>query len=311
MRLLRPGVDPHEQRNLAEARPDRAAALRGLLDEWLDGHVRFEPLLAKGSSNPKGGPLPKAIERGRLGDLLAGPELAVIMVSDAPPAQRREAAQLLVSLPARKETSAALVKAAGDADRQIADWAAIGAARLGDPAARPRVQAIVADAGAETNMRVRAALALAAVGDTVGVPVLGDALEQCEDVLLCRGIVVNLGRLRDRRAVPVLIKHLPEVQNRREMVEALGDIGDPAAADALLERLRRRRVRAGADRGGEGAGEAGRRAPRGAGRRGRAQGEGSDGRRRRPRCRHDPARQDELGGSSRRSRIPPKAVLSN
>jgi arylsulfatase A-like enzyme/HEAT repeat protein len=232
-------VDPHEQRNLAEARPDRAAALRGLLDEWLDGHVRFEPLLAKGSSNPKGGPLPKAIERGRLGDLLAGPDLAVIMVSDAPPAQRREAAQLLVSLPARKETSAALVKAAGDADRQVADWAAIGAARLGDPVARPRVQAIVADAGAEPNMRVRAALALAAVGDTVGVPVLGDALEQCEDILLCRGIVVNLGRLRDRRAVPVLIKHLPEVQNRREMVEALGDIGDPAAADALLERLRR------------------------------------------------------------------------
>ena len=88
-------------------------------------------------------------------------------------------------------------------------------------------------------MRVRAALALAGVGDTVGVPVLGDALDQCDDVLLCRGIVVNLGRLRDRRAVPVLIKHLPEVQNRREMVEALGDIGDPAAADALLERLRR------------------------------------------------------------------------
>ena len=40
-------VDPREQRNLAEARPDRAAALRGLLDEWLDGHVRFEPLLRR------------------------------------------------------------------------------------------------------------------------------------------------------------------------------------------------------------------------------------------------------------------------
>ena len=62
--------------------------------------MRFEPLLAKGASNPKGGPLPKAIERGRLGDLLAGPELAAIMTSDAPPSQRREAAQLLVSLPA-------------------------------------------------------------------------------------------------------------------------------------------------------------------------------------------------------------------
>ena len=36
----------------------------------------------------------------------------------------------------------------------------------------------------------------------------------------------------------MLIKHLPEVQNRREMVEALGDIADVAAAAALLERLR-------------------------------------------------------------------------
>ena len=219
------------------------------------------------------------------------------MTSDAPPPQRREAAQLLVALPARQETSAALAQRGGRPDREVADWAAIGAARLGDAAARPRVQAIVADAAAEPSLRVRAALALAAVGDTAGVPVLGDALEHCDDVLLCRGIIINLGKLRDRRAVPVLIKHLPEVQNRREMVEALGDIGDPAAADALLERLRRRRVRAGADRGGEGAGEAGRRAPRGAGRRGRAQGEGSDRRRRRPRRRHDPARQDELASS--------------
>ena len=100
------------------------------------------------------------------------------------------------------------------------------------------MQAIVADPAAEPSLRVRAALALAAVGDTAGVPVLGDALDHCDDVLLCRGIIVNLGKLRDRRAVPVLLKHLPEVQNRREMVEALGEIGDPAAADALLERLR-------------------------------------------------------------------------
>jgi HEAT repeat protein len=68
--------------------------------------------------------------------------------------------------------------------------------------------------------------------------VLGGALDHCDDVLLCRTIIANLGKLRDRRAVPVLVKHLVEVQNRREMVEALGDIGDPAAANALLERLR-------------------------------------------------------------------------
>jgi HEAT repeat protein len=38
--------------------------------------------------------------------------------------------------------------------------------------------------------------------------------------------------------VPALLQHLPEVQNRREMVDALGDIGDPAAREALIERLR-------------------------------------------------------------------------
>src|SRR5262249_52639133 len=141
-------------------------------------------------------------------------------------------------LPPRQETAAALIKTAGDPDRQIADWASVGAARVGDAAARPRVQAIVADAGADPNLRVRAALALAAVGDAGGVVVLGDALDRCDDVLLCRQIIFSLGKLRDRRAVPVLIKHLPAVQNRREMVEALGAIGDPAAAGALLVRLR-------------------------------------------------------------------------
>jgi len=231
-------ADPREQRNLAEARPERAAALRGILDDWLDGHVRLEPLLGKGASNPGGGPLPKAIERGRLGDLLAGPELAAIMNSDAPASQRREATQLLVALPARRETAAALTRASGDPDRQVADWAAVGAARLGDTATRPRVQAIVADAAADASLRVRAALALATVGDPSGVPVLGDALDHCDDVLLCRVIIVSFGQLRDRRAVPVLIKHLRAVQNRREMVQALGDIGDPTAAPALLERLR-------------------------------------------------------------------------
>jgi arylsulfatase A-like enzyme len=231
-------ADPREQRNLAEARGDRAAALRAILDDWLDGHVRFEPLLARGGSNSESGRVPRAIERGRLGDLLAGPELAAIMVSDAPLSQRREAAQLLVALPGRPETAAALTRAAADPDRELADWAAVGAARLGDAAARPRVQAIVATAAAPSSLRVRAALALAAVGDGGGVVVLGDALDHCDDVLLCRAIVTSLGRLRDRRAVPVLIKHLSEVQNRREMVEALGDIGDPSAADALLARLR-------------------------------------------------------------------------
>jgi arylsulfatase A-like enzyme/HEAT repeat protein len=232
-------TDPGERRNQADEHPDRAAFLRGLLDQWLDGHVRLEPLLAKGASNPEGGPVPRAIERGRLGDLLAAPDLAALMASDAPAPIRREAAQLLVALPPRRETAALFAKASADRDPAVADWASVGAVRLGDAAASARVRRVVGEAGAARMLRIRGALALAQVADATGVPVLSEALDHCDDVLLCRLIIINLGRLRDRRAVPALLGHLPEVQNRREMVDALGDIGDPAAQDALVERLRK------------------------------------------------------------------------
>ncbi len=135
-------ADPREQTNLAEARPERAAALRGILDQWLDGHVRFEPLLAKGASNPKGGPLPKAIERGRLGDLLAGPELAAIMTSDAPLSQRREAAQLLVALPRRQETGGRAVARGG---RQGSRGRGLGVDRRDPPGRRGGASARAGD----------------------------------------------------------------------------------------------------------------------------------------------------------------------
>jgi arylsulfatase A-like enzyme/HEAT repeat protein len=238
-------LDPGEKRNLAEEQPDRASAMRGLLDHWLDGHVRLEPLLARGASNPEGGPVPKAIERGRLGDLLAAADLATLMNGDAPLAQRREAAQLLVGLPPRRETAEGLARAAHDPDPVLSSWAAVGAVRLGDEPARARARAIVLEPPAggkvdatSASLRVRAALALATVGDNSGVPVLSDALDHCDDVLLCRLIILSLGKLRDHRAVPALLKHLPEVQNRREMVDALGDIADPSAKGPLIERLR-------------------------------------------------------------------------
>jgi HEAT repeat protein len=56
-------------------------------------------------------------------------------------------------------------------------------------------------------------------------------------VLGCQLIILELGKLRDRRAVPALLAHLLEVQNRREMVQALGAIGDPSVAGALVDRL--------------------------------------------------------------------------
>jgi HEAT repeat protein len=235
-------ADPREQRNLAESAPDRAARLRGRLDDWLDDHLRFEPQMARGQANPDGSAVPKAIERGRLGDLSAVGELSAMLTGEAPLAVRREAARLLVTLPPRQETRAQILAALSVEDAEIRDWATVAAARLGDGASLNKIRELVtrSEAGAEprTELRVEAAMALARARDTSGVPVLTAQLDDCaERVLFCQLIILELGKLRDRRAVPALLAHLPEVQNRREMVVALGDIGDPRAAGALMERL--------------------------------------------------------------------------
>ena len=238
-------TDPHERHNLAEERPDRVAYLHGLLDGWLDAHLQLEPSQLESSSASAGSAargvgasVPKALERGRLGDLSAAPELAALMNTTAPIGERREAAELLVGLPPRPETASALARAAADPDGTVADWAAVGSVRLGDGTRRGRVAALVGDAKTAPELRVRAALALAAAGDGSGIPVLAEALARHDDILLCRFIIVTLGKLGDRRAVPLLLAHLTEVQNRREMVEALGTLGDPAAIPALIESLR-------------------------------------------------------------------------
>ncbi len=230
-------ADPHERKNLVDERPARVAFLRGLLDNWLDAHLTFEP--GTGGGRAASGPVPRALERGRLGDASAAPELAALLASSAPVAQRREAAQLLAELPPQAGTAPALAHAAADRDPVVADWATVGALRLGDGSRRTRVQQIASNpkVAAEPRLRVRAALALAVAGDASGLSVLAEALDAHEDVLLCRDIVVALGKLHASRAAPILLAHLSEVQNRREMVEALGALGDRAAVPALIERL--------------------------------------------------------------------------
>jgi arylsulfatase A-like enzyme/HEAT repeat protein len=230
-------ADPHERRNLADERPARVSYLQGLLDNWLDAHLAFEPPSASGAA-ATGAPIPKAIERGRLGDVGAAPELAALLAGSAPLGERREAAALLVGLPPQPATAPALARAADVPDATLAAWAAVGALRVGDGSRHARVAALAADPKTDPALRLRAALALAAAGDASGLPVLAEALDRHEDVPLCRLIIVTLGQLGDRRAVPILLQHLPEVQNRREMVEALGQLGDPAAIGPLVENLR-------------------------------------------------------------------------
>src|SRR5262249_51071863 len=136
--------DPHEGKDLADERPGRVAALRARLDRWMDQHARYEPKLTRGPANPGGEAVPRAIERGRLGAASFAGELAAMLTSDQPARLRREAARLLaVALPARPETRAALDTALDTEDPEVRDWAAVAAARLGDPAARAQVREIV------------------------------------------------------------------------------------------------------------------------------------------------------------------------
>ena len=234
------GVDPREQHDLAEARPERVLGLHQLLDRWLDEQARFESRPLAVADSPA---VSQTLERGRLGDPAAAFELASMLQSPAPVEVRREAARLLVeALPGRQETRPIVVAAIKAADDdEVRDWAAVAALRLGEASGRPRLLAIVGRPGSEARqgLRFHAALALAQSGDGTGVMVLGEALDACSaNEALCKSIIAALGKLRDPRALPALIAHLPDVLTRVEVVQALGEIGDASGEPALIERLK-------------------------------------------------------------------------
>jgi arylsulfatase A-like enzyme len=230
-------ADPREQHDLTDQRPDRVASLRQLLDRWLGEQTRYEASLlgeADGTNE-----LARAIERGRLGDASAALTLAESLAGSAPVGARREAAGILVTaLPARSETLAALRAAADKSDdEEVRTWAAVAAMRLGTLEMQDRLRALLAKPATEATegLHVHAALALAENANGAGTLVLAAALDSCSsDVHLCKRILAALGALKDVRATPTLVSHLGFVQTRRETVEALGAIADPASAPALI-----------------------------------------------------------------------------
>jgi arylsulfatase A-like enzyme len=230
-------TDPGEQRDQADQRPERVAALRQRLDVWLAQQARYEDKLLGAAGGT--GELAHAIERGRLGDAGAAETLARLLLGRGPVTDRREAASLLVTaLPPRPEIKAALLAAAGQAgDEEIRAWAAVAALRLGATEVQERLRALVSSPATETTagLHIHAALALAEKADAAGIAALAAALDSCgSDVSLCKRVLAALGRLKDRAAVQPLVAHLPFVQTRRETVEALADVADPAAVGPLV-----------------------------------------------------------------------------
>ncbi len=95
------------------------------------------------------------------------------------------------------------------------------------------------------RMRTHAILGMAKTGDLSIVPLIIKALQEDDHVAVRNTAVYSLGLLKAKDAVPVLIKILPLKEGDKgykrikqsNIVEALGAIGDPAAASALYDAL--------------------------------------------------------------------------
>jgi arylsulfatase A-like enzyme/HEAT repeat protein len=231
-------ADPGERRNLADARPDRAAALRAELDGWLADNAALE---GKPREDAPSGPAARALERARLGDPGAAAGIASLLTTGAALPVRREAARLLVTnLPPRKETESSAVAATRDPDPEVAGWATVAAAQLGDPTSRQRLlqEMETAPPSGCDPRRVHAAIALGHKGERAAVPTLAAAITSCSDPALVADVVATTKLLRDRGATDALIARLPVVIGRRDVVDALGAIADPRSVPALAEHLR-------------------------------------------------------------------------
>src|SRR5262249_16180145 len=145
--------DPAERRNLIGAQPGVAAELRGRLDAWIASHSRLE---AETDFRGQAERARHALERGRLGDRSAVPELATLVAS-ADPRVRREAARLLAELPEDARARAPLSRVLDDPE--AGPWAAVALARSCDPEAKRRLAGRRSDGDPELDARAGLALA--------------------------------------------------------------------------------------------------------------------------------------------------------
>ncbi|MFW6050549.1 MAG: HEAT repeat domain-containing protein, partial [Myxococcota bacterium] len=86
---------------------------------------------------------------------------------------------------------------------------------------------------------LRAAEALAGVGDPAGAPELrAAALDGRHPAEVRRRLIAALGRVKDRAAVPDLVRLLQDADLRIGVAHALGRIGDRRAIGPLVRQLR-------------------------------------------------------------------------
>jgi arylsulfatase A-like enzyme len=219
--------DAGEQFNQADARADRVAALRPLLEGWQESHGRFE---REGDATATA--LPPVLERALQGDATAAGVVAEQldrMEGELALRAIGALAALEAGTPAVRE---ALARAAGRADPVVAREAGLALALLGDARGEGAARAALQEG--EGGVARRAALGLARLGCADGVPAL---VQWVRDAAAPDGerdrVVAALERLRDARALEAWIALLDDPRLAPRAARALGALGDERAIPSL------------------------------------------------------------------------------
>ncbi|MFO0606888.1 MAG: sulfatase [Polyangiales bacterium] len=226
--------DPRESRNLADDDPARARSLRAEVSGWEASHAGAEAERAPQESADA----PPALLRAEQGDVSVAPEVAGLLGAGGFPVRRR-AAHVLGDLGARGQTDA-LARELDAPDAALVREAGVSLALLGDrrglPVARAAHDALARTPDAPDALR--AAVALARLGDRAGAPTLArwvvraDAEDAARD-----GAVDALESLRDPGSLDAWAALLDDARLAPRAAAALGALGDARALVPLRAAL--------------------------------------------------------------------------
>ncbi|MBL9007197.1 MAG: sulfatase-like hydrolase/transferase [Myxococcales bacterium] len=226
--------DPGEREDLSQRDPRTASLLRSELYTWIEARMESAQRLRWIRALPRA---PTEILRARLGDVRAVDGLLRLLTRSDEPSVQEDAGRLLLRLPPQSQTGTALTALTRNPDARVADIAHIAALRLGHAPSQIYVLRLAQDAAADTELRLRAVEVLAFRRVQAALPALLDLLDHATDYEAQRAVIGFLGQLRDPRALPALLQRVQDPMVQREVLRALGEIGSPECIPALLHRL--------------------------------------------------------------------------
>ncbi|MFO0629856.1 MAG: sulfatase-like hydrolase/transferase [Polyangiales bacterium] len=223
--------DPLERTNLADARPERAAALRAEITRWEEANARTDaPARAEEDLPP---PLLRAMQGERAA---AGDVAAVALDTSRPDTVRRRALAILGELGVRDEVLRDRLAPLADGTGAVATDAGLCLALLGDPRGREGA-ARVFSAREASRVRV-AALALARLGDPRGADALIGWVRDASASDTARDEAADaLASLRVPEALDLWSALLTDPRRSPRAAEALGALGDRRAIAILRDAL--------------------------------------------------------------------------